>query len=130
MCVCARARVTYVCVRKRERERERERAGDTRMQRGVTISSGGPHGMHRAESKTTQSGTGRTEARRGGKERIETAMRKMVRRHSDYRVQVSTRTLGADDSVRSTEDCETRPGLAGEIGATRCRNKHRAILNR
>ena len=37
---------------RRERERERERdeiASDTRMQRGVTISSGGPRGMHRGD---------------------------------------------------------------------------------
>lgn len=43
MCVC-------VCERGREGEKGRDEiAGDTRMQRGVTISSGGLHGMHRGD---------------------------------------------------------------------------------
>ena len=77
MCAFARA---PVCMYAWERERD-EIASDTRMQRGVTISSGGPHGMHRAESKTTQGAPvveQRERERRNEEEKNETAKEKKM----------------------------------------------------
>ena len=117
VCVCARA-CMYVCVRERERW---DSQWHTDAARRNDIEWRSPRNAPCREQDHTGCTGRRTERERDETRRKRTKWqkrRKWKRRHSNYRDEVSTRTLLARTILFDRRDWETRPGLAGEIGAT------------